>query len=126
MPRKTIPRRDLPKRAASGIAIAGTIGAAFSAAAAVQTKVPRPSANPVIRPADLILTNGKIITVDASFTIAEAIAIAGDRIVAVGPEAAMAAHTAPGTRVIDLKKKAVIPGLVDGHAHMDREGLKSV
>src|SRR5262245_9902993 len=82
--------------------------------------------NRVFRPADLILKNGKIITVDASFTIAEAIAIAGDRIVAVGAEAAMAPHTVPGTRVVDLKGKAVIPGLIDGHAHMDREGLKGV
>ena len=78
------------------------------------------------RPADLILRNAKVITVDASFTIAQAIAIAGDRIVAVGPEQAMAAHTASETRVIDLKGKAVIPGLIDGHAHMDREGLKGV
>ena len=79
-----------------------------------------------MRPADLILRNGKIITVDASFTIAQAIAIAGDRIVSVGPEPAMAAHTAPETRVIDLKRKTVVPGLIDGHAHMDREGLKGV
>jgi predicted amidohydrolase YtcJ len=82
------------------------------------------STNP--RPADLVLKNAKVITVDASFTIAQAIAIAADRIVAVGPDPAMAAHIAPGTRIIDLKGKAVIPGLIDGHAHMDREGLKGV
>ena len=38
----------------------------------------------------------------------------------------MAAHTAPGTRVLDLKKRAVTPGLIDGHAHMDREALRNV
>src|SRR5262245_66325264 len=38
----------------------------------------------------------------------------------------MEAHIAPRTRVIDLKGKAVIPGLIDGHAHMDREGLKTI
>ena len=77
-------------------------------------------------PADLVLRNGKVITVDAAFTIAQAIAIAGDRIVAVGPDAAMAAHTAPATRVVDLKGKTVIPGIIDGHAHMDREALRNV
>src|SRR5262250_1010783 len=101
MPRNTNPRRGLPKRAVSGSATAGTTGESFSTGAATQTKVPRPSAGPIIRPADLVLKNGKIITVDASFTIAQAIAIAGDRIMAVGPEAAMAPHTVPGTRVID-------------------------
>jgi predicted amidohydrolase YtcJ len=78
------------------------------------------------KPADIVLTNGKIITVDPGFSIAEAIAIAGDRILAVGTAAQVRAHVAPDTRVIDLKGRAVMPGLVDGHAHMDREGLKSV
>jgi predicted amidohydrolase YtcJ len=126
MARNTIPRRDLLKRAAAGAAATVAVGRGFSTPSAAQTTTTRPSASPIIRPADLILKNGKVITLNASFTIAQAIAIAGDRIVAVGPDAAMAAHTAPGTRVIDLKGKVVIPGLVDGHAHMDREGLKGV
>jgi predicted amidohydrolase YtcJ len=78
------------------------------------------------RSADVILRNGKIITLDRSSAIAESIAIAGDRILAVGSNAAMAAFTAPATRTIDLRGKTVIPGLIDGHAHMDREGLKTV
>ena len=78
------------------------------------------------RPADFVLRNGKIITLDRSSTIAEAIATAADRIAAVGPNAAMAAFTSPSTRTIDLRGKTVIPGLIDSHAHMDREGLKTV
>src|SRR5262245_45456920 len=79
-----------------------------------------------VPPADLVLKNGNIITVDARSSVAEAIAIAGEKILAVGPDAAMAAHTAPTTRVFDLKGRTVTPGLIDGHAHMDREGLRAV
>ncbi len=60
-------------------------------------------------PADLVLKNGKIITVNRASTIAQAIAIADDRVLAVGPDAAMAKHTAATTRVIDLKGKARHP-----------------
>lgn len=75
---------------------------------------------------DLVLTNGKIITVDSAFSIAEAIAVQGERISAVGRSLDLHSLIGPGTRVIDLKGKAVIPGLIDGHAHLDREGLKTV
>ena len=78
------------------------------------------------RSADLVLHNGKIVTLDRNSTIAESIAIARDRIVAVGSNAAIAAFSAPSTRAIDLRGKTVIPGLIDSHAHMDREGLKTV
>jgi predicted amidohydrolase YtcJ len=74
----------------------------------------------------MILRNGKIITVDAAFTIAQSVAVAADRIVAVGPDDAMAAHTGPATRTVDLKGRTVVPGLIDGHAHMDREALRHV
>ncbi len=122
---KTLRRRDVLTGAA-GTAMATTLGAGRADAQAqvqVQAAVP---ASPMVRPADLVLRNGKIITVDRAFTIADSIAIAGDRIVAVGAQAAIAAVTAPATRIIDLRGKTVIPGLIDGHAHMDREGLKHV
>jgi predicted amidohydrolase YtcJ len=83
-------------------------------------------ATALVPPASFILKNGKIITVDQAFTIAQAISIAGDRIIAVGSDEGMAAHTGPETRVIDLKGKTVAPGLIDGHAHMDREALRNV
>jgi predicted amidohydrolase YtcJ len=69
---------------------------------------------------DLILTNGKIITVDERFTIAQAVAIKGDRIVAVGTSQAMAQLAGTNTRRIDLMGRAVIPGLIDNHMHLLR------
>jgi len=75
---------------------------------------------------DLIVTNGKIATVDPSNRIAEAVACKGARIVAVGGAAEVSALAGPGTRIVDADGRAVIPGLMDGHAHMDREGLKEV
>jgi predicted amidohydrolase YtcJ len=68
-------------------------------------------------PADLILTNGRILTVDARDSIAEAIAIAGGRIVAVGSAADMMPHTGPQTRTIDLHGRTMTPGLIDSHVH---------
>jgi hypothetical protein len=96
---KRIPRLALLKRAAASTAVAATIGASAVTPSEAQIDKPSVPTGPVLRSADLILKNGNIITVDASFTIAQAIAIAGDRIVAVGSEAAVVAHAAPGTRV---------------------------
>src|SRR4026208_1579977 len=72
--------------------------------------------------ADLILSNGKIITVDERFTIAQAVAIRGDRFVAVGPNPELTRLAGPNTRRIDLGGKAVTPGLIDNHMHLLRAG----
>ena len=117
--------RRLLLKAAGAAGAAGVLSAARPDTGAAQAPFQIP-ARVGTTPADLILTNGKIITVDPAFTIAQAIAIAGDRILAVGPDAAMAAMASPATRVVDLKGKAVIPGITDGHAHMDREALRNV
>ncbi|MDB5414273.1 MAG: metallo-dependent hydrolase [Rubritepida sp.] len=77
-------------------------------------------------PADTILSGGKIITADARFSIAESVAIRAGRFIAVGDAAMVERHRAPHTQTIALNGRAVMPGLIDGHAHMDREGLKSV
>src|SRR5690348_12343900 len=69
---------------------------------------------------DLVLTNGKIITVDDRFSIAQAVAIRGERIVAVGTTQAISRMAGANTRKIDLGGKAVVPGLIDAHAHLMR------
>jgi hypothetical protein len=69
------------------------------------------------QPADLILSHGKIVTVDPQFRIADSIAIRGDRILGVGGLADVARLAGPGTRRIDLRGKTVLPGLIDSHVH---------
>ncbi len=66
---------------------------------------------------DLILVNGTIITVNAGDSIAEAIAIRGDRIIAVGDTTFIDSLAGPKTRRIDLTGRTVTPGLLDAHAH---------
>jgi predicted amidohydrolase YtcJ len=67
--------------------------------------------------ADLVLFNGKVITVDRDFSIHSAVAIIGDRVMAVGNDDQMRTVAAPQTRMVDLKGLAVIPGLMDNHLH---------
>ncbi|HVO15720.1 MAG TPA: amidohydrolase [Alphaproteobacteria bacterium] len=78
------------------------------------------------RTAERIFYNGKIITLDRSSTICSALATAGERILATGADDYIRTLAGPGTERVDLRGRAVIPGLIDGHAHMDREGLKDV
>jgi len=73
--------------------------------------------------ADLILTNGKIITVDGRFSIAQAVAIRGERIQAVGTNQEITRLAGPTTRRIDLRGRSVVPGLIDNHAHYMEEGV---
>ena len=72
------------------------------------------------QPADQILTNGKIVTADKDFSIAEAIAIRGERIIAVGSNDEISKHSGPATKTRDLGGKTVFPGLTDNHFHFIR------
>lgn len=74
--------------------------------------------------ADWILTNGRILTLDRRRPRAQALAIGGERILAVGSAPELRRWLGSWTRVVDLQGATVIPGLVDAHAHLDREGLK--
>ena len=67
--------------------------------------------------ATLVLTNGHIVTVDSARPAAQAVAIAGDRIIAVGTNAEIRRLTTASTKVIDLHGKLAVPGFIDGHGH---------
>ena len=88
-----------------------SLTSALTAALLSRGPLPRPPAP------DLVLINGKVITVDGNFSIAEGVAIAGDRILTTGNEDQLRAFAGPKTRVIDLKGHSVIPGLMDNHLH---------
>jgi predicted amidohydrolase YtcJ len=72
---------------------------------------------------DLILHNGKVVTVDAKFSIQQAIAIEAGRITAVGTNADVLKLRGAKTRLIDLQGKSVLPGLIDSHVHALGAGL---
>ncbi|MGH7390386.1 MAG: amidohydrolase [Candidatus Rokuibacteriota bacterium] len=74
--------------------------------------------------ADWVLANGRIHTLDPRRPAATALAVEGDRLAAVGGRSDVRSWRDRRTRVLDLRGATVVPGLVDAHAHLDREGLK--
>ena len=77
----------------------------------------------VVRHADMVLVNGKIVTVDKSFSVQEAVAIRDGKILAVGTTSNIRSLAADQTKVVDLQGRAVIPGLMDSHIHFLRAGF---
>lgn len=65
-----------------------------------------------------VFVGGKVLTVDADFSDAEAIAIRGERILAVGTEAEVRAAAGADATVVDLQRKTVLPGFIDAHTHV--------
>jgi predicted amidohydrolase YtcJ len=76
--------------------------------------------------ADLILIHGRIITMDAKDSVAQAIAVTGGRIIAVGSDKQIQALATDGTQIIDLGGRAATPGLIDTHAHISEGGTDEV
>ncbi|MFM9608210.1 amidohydrolase [Streptomyces niveiscabiei] len=71
----------------------------------------------------LVLTGGQVLTVDDGFTVTEGVAVRGGRIVATGSDAAMRALAGPGTRIVGLGGRTVLPGLNDSHLHGAAYGM---
>lgn len=70
-----------------------------------------------IETADVVLRGGKVVTMDASRTIAQAVAVRGGRIDFVGSDAQAARHIGPRTQVIELGGRMLMPGFIDAHLH---------
>jgi predicted amidohydrolase YtcJ len=83
------------------------------------------SCGPPKEQADLILTRGNFITLDDAHPRAEAIAVRGDRILAVGSVAEIDRFAGEATEIIDLEGATAVPGLVDSHMHFDRLGWQA-
>lgn len=77
-------------------------------------------------PIELVLHNGIVHTVDPSDRIAQAVAIAGGRIAAVGASADMLGLAGAHARMVDLRGKTVVPGFVDAHPHLDIVGMRFI
>ncbi len=104
--RKTVSRRTLIKTTG--------VGALFASGA---FGFPRTAGAQSGTPVEVIFRGGAIITVEQGQPVAEALAIGGGRIIAVGPEAEIMALATPQTKIHDLAGGAVLPGFVDSHGH---------
>jgi predicted amidohydrolase YtcJ len=82
----------------------------------------RAAQQPPLQPATLVLTNGRIVTMEAAPADAQAIAVRGDRIAAVGSAAEIERYIGAATEVIDLKGQLAIPGFIEGHGHFTGVG----
>lgn len=79
-----------------------------------------------IAPADLVLTNGNIYTVNDRQSNAQAVAVKGDRIIFVGSNLGARKYLGKTTRVIDLKGETVVPGMTDAHHHLEGVGFREM
>jgi predicted amidohydrolase YtcJ len=100
-----------------------TIVAHLAKALAVAGLLAGGSQAALAQPADLILRNGRIVTVDANWRIASAVAVRDGRIAGLGADADVAALKGPATVEIDLAGRTVTPGLIDTHLHQLFAGL---
>jgi predicted amidohydrolase YtcJ len=95
-----------------GVAAIATLGAGILLQGRSQSAGDTPAGT-----AELLLVNGKILTVDAKDSVAQAVAVRNGKIIAVGSTSDIKGHAAKDARVIDLNGRTVTPGLIDSHGH---------
>lgn len=107
----------LPVRTRISVGVVASIAATLAAVAVLDGQQPASVA------ADMVLLNGRIVTVEAAPSEVEALAVGGNQIAAMGTTEAMKRHIGARTQVIDLRGRLVVPGFVEGHAHFTSIGL---
>lgn len=73
--------------------------------------------------ADVVFINGKVVSVDEDFSIYSAVAVKGDKFIAVGTDDEIRKYAGDNTRVIDVENKTIIPGIIDAHAHPEAASI---
>ena len=97
--------------------VAASVFTAIVGALALHARTTARAQQAPAEPADLVITNGKVVTVEDGAPEAQAVAVRGSRIVAVGTNASVKPLIGPKTQVIDVKRQLVIPGFIEGHGH---------
>ena len=105
---------------ALALVVAGAVWTLLRTTTAVEPTVAAQA--PAVRPADLVLTNGKIVTVEDQQPEVQAMAVNGDTITALGTTQDIQRYVGPNTKVIDLKGALATPGLMEAHAHFTGVG----
>jgi predicted amidohydrolase YtcJ len=99
------------------------LAAAFAVAAVLAAGACSPAEK--VQPADLILTNGVVYTLDPAQSWAEAVAVTGDKIVFAGTSRGVVRYKGTATRTVDLGGRMVMPGFQDSHIHLISGGIES-
>jgi predicted amidohydrolase YtcJ len=97
--------------------------AMFGAAILFAGAAPATAQQADVNAPDLVLVNGKVLTLDEQSSVTEAIAVRDGRILATGSSASIRALASARTQVLDVSGKTVVPGLIDTHAHFKAAGL---
>ncbi len=113
-------------KTAEGLPMQPTLKSALPATATTIPEATQTSIPPSNRLADTVLVNGRIMTMDALNSVAEAVAIQGDKILMTGDSASIRSIAAPDANVIDLNGRVVTPGFIDPHLHFRVWGLQNV
>lgn len=119
MPPPQRPRRFRPLAGLASALLVAACGSGEPAApAAGATPEPVADTAPAVPPADTVYLNGYVYTADARGTVAQAIAVRGDRIVFVGSNSDARTFVGDETRIVGLDRRMVLPGLHDAHVHV--------